>query len=188
MKGTAARLDDPAADRAAAEALRACPKNRAENLMIVDLLRNDLGRLARPGSVRVPELFAVEPYPSVWQMVSWIRAELADPQLPPEAILAALFPCGSITGAPKIRAMQIIDELEAAPRGLYTGSLGWFAPDGDFRLNVAIRTVEVAADGRGKMGIGSGLVIDSDPAAEWAECWLKARFLLHAPQLARNAC
>ena len=177
MKGTAARHADPAADRAAASALQACPKNRAENLMIVDLLRNDLGRLAQAGSVRVKELFAVEPYPSVWQMVSWIEARLADPALAPERLLAALFPCGSITGAPKLRAMQIIDELEAAPRGLYTGAFGWFAPNGDLRLNVAIRTLQIDAAGHGRMGIGSGVVHDSVASDEWAECWLKARFL-----------
>jgi len=168
MKGTAPRDTAP-------EDLAACPKNRAENLMIVDLLRNDLGRVATAGSVRVDGLFEVEAYPSLWQMVSRISAEAPAAGL--AEILAALFPCGSITGAPKVRAMQIIGELESAPRGLYTGAFGWWAPGGDFCLNVAIRTLELAADGSGKLGVGSGIVADSDPAAEWRECHLKSEFL-----------
>nr|WP_234086229.1 aminodeoxychorismate synthase component I [Azonexus sp. R2A61] len=168
MKGTAP-LAAPLAQ------LRDSPKDRAENLMIVDLLRNDLGRIATPGSVRVERLFDVEDYPTVRQMVSEISAMAPDASF--GDILEALFPCGSITGAPKIRAMQIIGELENAPRGLYTGALGWLAPDGDFRLNVAIRTLEIAAGGRGRVGVGSGIVADSDPAAEWQECALKLAFL-----------
>lgn len=168
MKGTAP-LDAPP------EALRDSLKDRAENLMIVDLLRNDLGRIAANGSVRVERLFEIEDYPSVRQMVSEISATVAGRSF--GEILSALFPCGSITGAPKIRAMQIIGELEPAPRGIYTGAFGWLAPDGDCRLNVAIRTLELGADRRGKMGIGSGIVADSEAAAEWAECSLKAAFL-----------
>ena len=168
MKGTAP-LDAPP------EALRDSLKDRAENLMIVDLLRNDLGRIADSGSVRVDSLFAIEDYPTVRQMVSEISASVTGRRF--AEILPALFPCGSITGAPKIRAMQIIGELEAGPRGIYTGAFGWLAPDGDFRFNVAIRTLELAADGRGRMGIGSGIVADSEGAAEWAECRLKAGFL-----------
>lgn len=168
MKGTAPRASDPAQ-------LRASPKDRAENLMIVDLLRNDLGRIAANGSVQVDELFAIEDYPTVWQMVSSISARIGEVSL--RDILCALFPCGSITGAPKIRAMQIAGELEQVPRGLYTGALGWIAPGGDFRLNVAIRTLALMADGRGRMGIGSGVVADSKGEAEWQECLLKARFL-----------
>ena len=168
MKGTAP-LDAPP------EALRESLKDRAENLMIVDLLRNDLGRIADSGSVCVDRLFAIEDYPTVRQMVSEISAAVTGRRF--AEILTALFPCGSITGAPKIRAMQIIGELEAAPRGIYTGAFGWLAPDGDFRLNVAIRTLELAAGGRGRMGIGSGIVADSEAAAEWAECGLKAGFL-----------
>lgn len=168
MKGTAPRQSDPAE-------LQACAKNRAENLMIVDLLRNDLGRVAIPGSVQVDGLFEVEGYPSLWQMVSRVSALVPGAGL--GQILAALFPCGSITGAPKIRAMQIINELEGEPRGLYTGAFGWWAPDGDFRLNVAIRTLELAPDGTGKLGVGSGIVADSDAAAEWRECHLKSAFL-----------
>lgn len=168
MKGTAP-LDSPP------EALRDSLKDRAENLMIVDLLRNDLGRIAANGSVRVERLFAIEDYPSVRQMVSEISATVAGRSF--GDILTALFPCGSITGAPKIRAMQIIGELEPAPRGIYTGAFGWLAPDGDCRLNVAIRTLELDANRRGRMGIGSGIVADSEAAAEWAECRLKAAFL-----------
>jgi len=168
MKGTAPRSDDP-------EALRHSAKNRAENLMIVDLLRNDLGRVAATGSVRVESLFEIEAYPTLWQMVSQVAAEVGEQRL--GEILPALFPCGSITGAPKIRAMQIIGQLEQAPRGLYTGALGWQAPQGDFRLNVAIRTLELAPDGSGRLGIGSGIVADSDADDEWRECLLKARFL-----------
>lgn len=168
MKGTAPRSEP-------VEQLRNSAKDRAENLMIVDLLRNDLGRVAENGSVFVDRLFDIEDYPTVWQMVSAISARVG--QCDFEAILRALFPCGSITGAPKIRAMQIAADLEVAPRGLYTGALGWLAPDGDFRLNVAIRTLVMAADGRGCLGVGSGIVADSQADAEWRECLLKANFL-----------
>ena len=168
MKGTAPR-------HVPAEQLRSSAKDRAENLMIVDLLRNDLGRVAENGSVVVDRLFDIEDYPTVWQMVSEVSANVGGRSF--GDILRALFPCGSITGAPKIRAMQIAAELEAAPRGAYTGALGWLAPDGDCRLNVAIRTLELGADGRGRLGVGSGIVADSDAAAEWAECQLKAGFL-----------
>jgi len=171
MKGTAARHLPP-------EMLRDSVKNRAENLMIVDLLRNDLGRVAVNGSVSVDRLFDIEAYPTVHQMVSEISASVTGRSF--ADILPALFPCGSITGAPKIRAMQIIGELESTARGLYTGALGWLAPNGDFRLNVAIRTLQLAADGRGRMGIGSGIVADSLAADEWQECLLKARFLTAA--------
>ncbi len=168
MKGTAARS-------LPSEVLRDSVKDRAENLMIVDLLRNDLGRLAEPGSVSVDRLFGIEDYPTVWQMVSEVSARIGRENF--EAVLRALFPCGSITGAPKIRAMQIIGELEGTPRGLYTGALGFLAPNGDFRLNVAIRTLELASGHRGRMGVGSGIVADSLPDAEWRECLLKAEFL-----------
>jgi len=124
----------------------------------------------------VDRLFDIEAYPTVWQMVSEVSASIA-PQVSFGDMLRALFPCGSITGAPKIRAMQIAAELEAQPRGLYTGALGWLAPNGDFRLNVAIRTLDLQAGGVGRLGIGSGIVADSESAAEWAECHLKARFL-----------
>ncbi len=174
MKGTAPRGADGAEDAVLAAALVASAKERAENVMIVDLIRNDLGRLASPGSVVVERLCAVETYPTVFQMVSDVAADVPGAEF--ADIFRALFPCGSITGAPKIRAMQIIRELELAPRGLYTGALGWLAPDGDFRLNVAIRTL-ILQEGRGRLGIGAGIVADSDPTRELAECRSKARFL-----------
>jgi para-aminobenzoate synthetase/4-amino-4-deoxychorismate lyase len=176
MKGTAARLPDPVADSAAAAALAADPKNRAENLMITDLIRNDLARVAESGSVRVPSLFAIETYPSIHQMTSTVTARTRRGEDALSA-LRALHPCGSITGAPKIRAMQIITELERHPRGLYTGSLGWIGPHAQSAaFSVAIRTLEV--EGRSaRLGLGSGIVADSEPAAEWAESLSKARFL-----------
>ena len=187
MKGTAARVGDPVADDATARALATDPKNRAENLMIVDLLRNDLGRIARTGSVRVPALFAVETYPTVFQMTSTVEAALR-PAVGFAAVLRALFPCGSITGAPKHRTMSLIRALESTPRGLYTGAIGWVdAPRAgescsDFCLAVAIRTLTLTParqDGlrHGQLGVGAGIVIDSDAAAEYAECALKAQFL-----------
>lgn len=175
MKGTAPRGATPAADAANRAALLASPKERAENLMIVDLLRNDLGRVAATGSVRVDALFDCEAYPTVWQLTSAISA--AAPGVSLAGLLRALFPCGSVTGAPKVRAMQIINELEEQPRGLYTGALGWLLPGGDFSWNVAIRTLDIAADGRMRMGIGGGIVADADAAAEYRECLLKAQFL-----------
>lgn len=168
MKGTADR-------QLPAERLRQSAKDCAENLMIVDLLRNDLGRVAENGSVAVDRLFDIEAYPTVWQMVSEISAKVVDKSL--ADILRAMFPCGSITGAPKVRAMQIAADLEQGERGSYTGAIGWLAPNGDFRLNVAIRTLDLAADGGGRLGVGSGVVADSQAEAEWQECLLKARFL-----------
>ena len=176
MKGTAQRGDTPAKDAEITAWLRADEKSRAENLMITDLLRNDLSRVALTGSVRVPELFTVETYPTVHQMTSTVEARLR-PGIGFREIVKGLFPCGSVTGAPKIRAMEIIRELEAGPRGAYTGSVGMVAPNGDLRFNVAIRTLFVGDGGEGEMGIGSGIVYDSDPAAEYEECLLKARFL-----------
>lgn len=184
MKGTLRRGRYLAEDRALAARLRRDPKNRAENLMIVDLLRNDLGRVCRTGSVRVPRLFTVEPYPTLFQLTSTVEGKLAAGQ-GMAAVLRALFPSGSVTGAPKISAMRIIRELEDAPRGIYTGSLGFFAPDGRAVFNVAIRTLEIRA-ARGLMGVGGGLVADSTPAAEYAECRLKGRFLTSGRPLPAN--
>jgi para-aminobenzoate synthetase / 4-amino-4-deoxychorismate lyase len=185
MKGTAPRHVDPASDLLAHEQL-ASAKSRAENLMIVDLLRNDLGRIARIGSVRVPALFEVEAHATVWQMTSTITAQRASGVRFPD-VLRALFPCGSITGAPKHRTMQIIDALESAPRGVYCGAIGWIdAPSGgqecpDFCLCVPIRTLTLGAPAHGwraaHLGIGAGIVADSTAASEYAECLLKARFL-----------
>jgi len=174
MKGTAARGSDAEADALARAALAASPKNRAENLMIVDLLRNDLGRIAETGSVAVSGLFAVETYPTLHQMVSTVSARLK-PGTGVAEIVRALFPCGSVTGAPKIRAMQCLRELEQSPRGLYCGAIGHFAPDGSARFNVAIRTLTIA-NGQGELGIGGAVVQDSTAADEYAECLLKARY------------
>jgi len=193
MKGTAPRLPDAQADVQAAQQLCADPKNRAENLMILDLLRNDLGRLAVPGSVQVPERFTVEPYPTLWQMTSSVQAEI-DTQSPPRwaAIFAALFPCGSVTGAPKRMSMELIGQLESVPRGLYTGAIGYIDPRDAHQgpravFSVPIRTLEIgdaehtegaAAGTRAlRMGVGSGIVMDSEPQAEWQECWHKLRFV-----------
>ncbi|MFZ6776938.1 aminodeoxychorismate synthase component I [Undibacterium sp. Ji83W] len=190
MKGTAAATGDAEQDKRLAAELAADSKNRAENLMIVDLLRNDLGRIAKTGTVRVPKLFEVNRFSSVLQMTSTVEADLQD-GLNLEQILTALFPCGSITGAPKHRTMQIIRELEAEPRGLYTGAIGWFDPPaqtgarGDFCLSVPIRTLQLQApvDGadpamrRGVLGVGAGIVHDSVAQEEYAECHLKASFL-----------
>ena len=177
MKGTAARGTDRVADATNLAALQSSAKERAENVMIVDLIRNDLGRIAVPGSVRVDALCAIEDYPSVFQMTSTVSASS---NAPLAEVLAALFPCGSITGAPKIRAMQIVEELESSPRGLYTGALGWVGRGGDFSFSVVIRTLQVKSSGYVRYGVGSGIVWDSEPAAEYRECLLKAAFVRRA--------
>jgi para-aminobenzoate synthetase/4-amino-4-deoxychorismate lyase len=176
MKGTAARGATADADRAAIAALAGDAKQRAENLMIVDLLRNDLSRVAEPGSVAAPRLFAIESYPTIHQMVSDITATLGD-GCDAIDVLAALFPCGSVTGAPKLRASAVIAEVEQAPRGLYTGAIGSIAPDGDAAFNVAIRTLTIAEPDRAMMGLGSGIVADSRADDEWAECLAKGAFV-----------
>ncbi|PRG21475.1 aminodeoxychorismate synthase component I [Burkholderia multivorans] len=207
MKGTAPRSADPQQDAASAAFLANDPKNRAENVMIVDLLRNDVSRIARTGTVRVPALFSVEPYASVWQMTSTVEAGWRDGTTFAD-MLRALFPCGSITGAPKHKTMQLIDAIETTPRGLYTGTIGWLdapreaaAACGDFCLSVAIRTLTLDAPPasapagddrrRGTMGVGAGIVLDSVAADEYAECELKARFLTDADpgfQLFETTC
>ena len=186
MKGTAARVADPQADAKVQAQLRADPKQRAENLMIVDLLRNDLSRVAQQGSVKVPQLFQVETYPTIHTMTSTITAILQD-GLDAVDVIRQIFPCGSITGAPKIRAMEIIDELELAtggsgPRGIYCGSIGRIdAPDeqgrSDAAFNVAIRTLFLE-EGKETLsiGLGSGIVADSNGDDEWRECLAKGRF------------
>ncbi len=175
MKGTAPRGLSAADDRRQVEWLRQSEKNRAENVMIVDMIRNDLGRVARTGSVRVPELFTVERYPTLLQMTSTVTAETTAPLAD---ILAATFPCASITGAPKVRTMALIRALEPEPRGVYTGAIGLIAPGRRARFNVAIRTAVIdRARGRATYSVGSGVVWDSDPAAEYDECLLKARVL-----------
>ena len=192
MKGTAPASGDDAIDEERSRALALDTKNRAENLMIVDLLRNDLGRVAVTGSVEVPALFEVRRYGAVLQMTSTVQARLRD-DASLEGVFAALYPCGSITGAPKRRTMEIIHELEPSARGIYTGAIGWFDPPapgsarafgagvGDFCLSVPIRTLVLGApEGgtrKGELGVGAGIVYDSDAASEYAECQLKARFL-----------
>ncbi len=187
MKGTAPRIDAPESDSETARLLGADTKNRAENLMIVDLLRNDLGRVACTGSVKVPSLFAIEPYATLFQMTSTIEAQLR-PEVGFTELLRAVFPCGSITGAPKHHTMELIAQLETTPRGLYCGAIGWLAAPvnptdriGDFCLSVAIRTFTLHAVNRGlralRLGVGAGIVSDSRADDEFEECRIKARFL-----------
>jgi para-aminobenzoate synthetase component I len=176
IKGTTPRLGGPL-DAANAAALRASVKDRAENVMIVDLVRNDLGRVCVTGSVTVPELLAVRPAPGVWHLVSTVDGRLG-PGVPDAELLAAAFPPGSVTGAPKLRALRLLAELEAAPREAYCGAIGMASPVAGLELNVAIRTLEVGPGGRAWIGVGGGITIDSDPAAEWAECQAKAAPLL----------
>jgi para-aminobenzoate synthetase component I len=177
MKGTARRGQTPAADKAQKRFLQSDPKNQAENRMIVDLLRNDISLISETGTLDVPKLFEVETYSTVHQMVSLVQAKLR-PDLTVRDIFAALFPCGSITGAPKLAAMQILHELETAPRDIYCGSIGWIAPDGQSRFNVAIRTLTLYPDGEAVFNVGGGVVFDSNADEEYAECLLKARFVL----------
>ncbi|MDA5092517.1 aminodeoxychorismate synthase component I [Aliiroseovarius sp. KMU-50] len=174
MKGTQPRSVDPEEDAANRDFLIHDEKNNAENLMIVDLLRNDISRVAKPGSVHVPELFRVESYATVHQMVSTVAAELAD-GVALSDILTALFPCGSITGAPKIRAMEILRELEPNPRNIYCGTIGWAAPDGASCFNVAIRTLMIE-DGEATLNVGGGVVWDSTALSEYEEALWKARY------------
>ncbi len=178
MKGTRPRSADPAEDAHLAADLRESPKDRAENLMIVDLLRNDIGRIARAGTVRVPALHAVEHYPTVHQMTSTIEADLAAPPVL-ATLLPALFPCGSVTGAPKVRAMEIIAELEPASRGVYCGAVGWMGPDGSADFSVAIRTLSLEGDAI-TLNVGGGIVMGSTPPGEWEEALWKTRFALAA--------
>ena len=178
MKGTAPRHADPEADENAARTLQQSVKERAENLMIVDLLRNDLARVAETGSVQVESLFDVEAWPSVWQMTSTISAQVRDEVGLPE-LFGALFPCGSVTGAPKVAAMAAIEALEDLPRGIYCGAIGVLQPGGDAVFSVAIRTVTVS-QGVATCGIGSAITIDSTPEGEYAEWMAKRRFLLRA--------
>ncbi|WP_423606290.1 aminodeoxychorismate synthase component I [Sphingomonas sp. MS122] len=177
MKGTTPRGATPEADEAARATLASDPKQRAENLMIVDLMRNDLTRIAQPGSVKVPELFKVETYPTLHTMVSTVSARLADDTSIGE-VLAATFPCGSVTGAPKIRAMEVIGAVEPDARGAYTGSIGRIDANGDAAFNVAIRTLHLPGGSEtASIGLGSGVVADSRAGEEWDECLAKGAFL-----------
>ncbi|WP_376703280.1 aminodeoxychorismate synthase component I [Mesorhizobium sp. ISC25] len=175
MKGTAPRGATKAEDDRMKAFLRNDEKNQAENRMIVDLLRNDISLISEVGTLDVPELFRIESYPTVHQMVSRVRAKLL-PGLAIRQIFAALFPCGSITGAPKIRAMEILRELESGPRDVYCGAIGWIAPGGRMRFSVAIRTISLFANGEAVYNVGGGVVFDSTAEEEYQECLLKARF------------
>jgi len=181
MKGTASRGRWPAEDEAQARRLKDSPKERAENLMIVDMIRNDLGKISRPGSVRVDPLFEVEKYPSAFQMTSTVRS-LVPPSVRLDGIFGALFPSASVTGAPKVQTMKIIRSLERSPRGLYTGAIGLVKPGGDCLFNVAIRTVLLdRSSGRACAGVGGGITADSSPASEYGECRLKSDFFRKRP-------
>ncbi len=178
MKGTARRGRTTLEDREQAQWLHASEKNRAENVMIVDMIRNDLNRIARVGSVHVPQLFAVEKYPTLWQMTSTVTAHTAAPLT---EIFKALFPCASITGAPKVSTMKIIAALETTPRAIYTGSIGYIAPGQKASFNVAIRTAWIDRDSQtAEYGAGGGIVWDSASADEYAEALLKTRVLTEA--------
>jgi len=179
MKGTAARGRTLAEDRTLGETLASSIKERAENVMVVDMVRNDIGRIADVGTVTVPELFSVERYPNMWQMTSLVKARSTAPL---DEIFAALHPSASVTGAPKVRTMEILRDLEVAPRGVYTGAVGHVPPDGSARFNVAIRTAVIDRPAsRVSFGIGSGIVWDSVAEAEYAECLLKGSVLGRPP-------
>jgi para-aminobenzoate synthetase/4-amino-4-deoxychorismate lyase len=181
MKGTIKRGRWPEEDKSLAERLEQSAKDRAENVMIVDLLRNDLGRVSVNGSVNVSQLFEIERYETLWQMTSTIEATLRDDLSFPE-LMRGLFPCGSITGAPKVRTMEIIRELEPSPRGVYTGTLGFLRPGGDATFNVAIRTVVIDSElGEATFGVGGGITYDSTAESEYEECLVKSSFLNTAP-------
>ena len=180
MKGTRPRASNPEADAALLADMQAEPKSRAENLMIVDLLRNDLSRLCKPGSVEVPELFTLETYPTLHQMTSQVTGTLKQ-GLSWAEIMKSLFPCGSVTGAPKIRAMEIIHELETHSRGAYCGSVGYIAPNGDASFSVAIRTIQMEAR-KLRYDVGSGVVLDSDGPDEYRECLLKSQIFEPRPE------
>lgn len=181
MKGTASRAGRDDADAEQRRILATDVKQRAENLMIVDLMRNDLGRIAEIGSVSVTDLFTVETFRTLHQMTSGVRAILKE-GIGLCELLDAIFPPGSVTGAPKIRAMELIHEIETEARGVYCGGIGYIAPKGDAVFNVAIRTPIVFRDGTGEMGIGSGVVYDSEGAKEYDECLLKLKFLTDPPK------
>ena len=175
MKGTAPRGKTPQEDLALIEEMRSDEKSQAENRMIVDLLRNDISRITQVGTLSVPRLFDIETYPTVHQMVSHVRAKLL-PRISITDIFAALLPCGSITGAPKLSAMQILHSLETGPRDIYCGAIGWIDPAGPMRFSVAIRTLSLFSGGATIFNVGGGIVFDSKAEAEYEECLLKARF------------
>jgi para-aminobenzoate synthetase/4-amino-4-deoxychorismate lyase len=180
MKGTAARALTPGEDRRRRDDLCESAKQRAENVMIVDMVRNDLARVAEIGSVRVPELHTVERYPNIWQMTSLVACRSTASL---DELFAALYPAASVTGAPKFRTMEILRTLERQPRGVYTGAIGHIAPDGNGSFNVAIRTAVIDEHtGEIEFGVGSGIVRDSDAASEYAACLLKGSVMGRRPQ------
>ncbi|MBD8688999.1 MULTISPECIES: aminodeoxychorismate synthase component I [unclassified Rhizobium] len=175
MKGTVKRGASPEDDAALIATMLEDEKTQAENRMIVDLLRNDISRIIEVGTLEVPKLFHIETYPTVHQMVSHVRGKLL-PDMTVTDIFAALFPCGSITGAPKMRAMEILHDLEIGPRNAYCGAIGMMSPDGDMRFSVSIRTITLFEDGAATFNVGGGIVFDSVAEAEYEECLLKAKF------------
>ncbi len=175
MKGTIRRGNSTVEDAKLRQQLFNSHKDRAENLMITDLLRNDIARVAEIGSVKVSELFQIETYATVHQMVSHIQGQLL-PKIDTEKLFTALFPCGSVVGAPKLRAMEIIAELEPSPRDVYCGTIGWIAPDNRMAFNVAIRTIIVTTSGEIRLNVGGGIVYDSTARSEYEEALLKAQF------------
>ena len=184
MKGTARRGKDTLEDAEIIQSMKDDIKTQAENRMIVDLLRNDISRITEVGTLSVPKLFDIETYPTVHQMVSHVRARLL-PEVSLTDIFAALFPCGSITGAPKMSAMSILHALEARPRDIYCGAIGFIDPAGAMRFSVAIRTLTLHDDGRAIFNVGGGIVFDSNAEDEYAECLLKARFAVGDQWIAR---
>ncbi len=182
MKGTSSRAGTIEADAEQRRILATDVKQRAENLMIVDLMRNDIGRISKLGSVEVTDLFTVETFRTLHQLTSGVRATLK-PDISLQDLMQGIYPPGSITGAPKIRSMELISELESEARGVYCGSIGHFSPSGEALFNVAIRTPLIKRDGHGEMGIGSGVVYDSEGSAEYAECLLKMKFLTDPPKI-----
>lgn len=183
MKGTVKRGSSVEDDAALMAAMRKDEKTLAENRMIVDLLRNDISRITEVGTLDVPKLFDIETYPTVHQMVSHVRAKLS-PDMGIADIFAALFPCGSVTGAPKMRAMEILHDLEIGPRDVYCGAIGLMSPSGDMRFSVAIRTITLFEDGRATFNVGGGIVFDSTAQSEYEECLLKAKFAAGERKLA----
>ncbi len=179
IKGTAKRSSDPVEDRANADRLSADPKERAENIMITDLVRNDLSRIAEKGSVQVKALCKVYPYKQVHQMISTITAQIKN-GVNTAQILKSTFPMGSMTGAPKIAAMQIIEALESSKRGVYSGALGYFTPEGDFDLNVVIRSIFYHSEKKFiSFSVGSAITAKAEPEKEYEECLLKAKAMIH---------
>jgi len=183
MKGTASRAPSLGEDIKRRQWLSTDEKSKAENLMIVDLLRNDLGRISEIGTVQVTDLYTVETYPTLHQMTSGIKSKLKN-GTSFSTLIQAMFPCGSVTGAPKVKAMELIADIETEPRGPYTGAIGYASTKDGLRFNVAIRTLALDNHQKGTMGIGSGIVYDSDGPQEWAECHLKADFVTQKPESA----